>query len=197
MTGHELCAVYLAIKLHFTQEKYDFFMGSGKAKISVDAFQKRKDKYMFHKLARKLKDEDVVPFLVSNFLHNGDSWTRTLLSEEADNAYIEWKTKIESLSYMFENDIIKIFGDGGGEEKFACVDGGYPPILEMYMHDEITLETLVMLNIMTNCVNGWKKSISDTVIFPKLALKVKKYQPFFSVDLANMKRIVKKHLTKQ
>ena len=103
MTGHEFCAVYLAVKLHFTNEKYNFFSGSGKAKIGVDAFQKRKDKYLFHKLARKLDDAEVVPFLVSNFVYSGQTWTRTLLDEDASEIYTNWKKNVESLSYVFEH----------------------------------------------------------------------------------------------
>jgi hypothetical protein len=196
MNGHELCAVYLAIKLHFSQEKYNFFMGSGKAKISIDAFQKRKDKYLFHKLSRKLSDEEVVPFLVANFVHSGDTWTRTLLSDGAEDVYNDWKKKIESMSYVFENDLRKIMGeDHKLLTKCKSFDGKYPEVLSLYMQGDITLETLVILNIVINFIDHWDKEISDTIVYPKIAMKMRKYQPFFSIDLDKMKNIIKKCLT--
>lgn len=200
MTGHELCAVYLAIKLHFTNEKYNYFLGSGKAKIGVDAFQKRKDKYMFHKLARKLNDDEVIPFLVSNFVHSGDTWTRTLLHTDAENVYVNWKKNVESLSYVFENDFVKILGDENAKtlsNKFEAKDGSYPEVLTMFMQGEISLETMVILNNLINYLNAWDKSISDTVVYPKIAMKIRKYGSFLTLDLDKMKKIVKKHLTKE
>ena len=196
MNGHELCAVYLAIKLHFSQEKYNFFIGSGKAKISIDAFQKRKDKYLFHKLSRKLSDEEVVPFLVANFVHSGDTWTRTLLSDGAEDVYNDWKKKIESMSYVFENDLHKIMGeDGKLLTKCKSIDGKYPEVLSLYMQGDISLESLVILNIVVNFIDHWDKAIADTIVYPKIAMKIRKYQPFFSIDLDKMKNIIKKCLT--
>lgn len=201
MTGHEMCAVYLAIKLHFINENYNFFMGSGKAKIGVDAFQKRKDKYQFHKLARMLKDEEVVPFLVANFIHGGNTWARTLISDDAQVNYNKWKKTIESLSYTFENDIRKILGDEVSlyalESKFMVHNGEHPEVLSMYMQGDISLETMVILNNLIRFIPRWNKEISDTILYPKIAMKIRKYGSFITVDLDKMKRIVKKCLTIQ
>lgn len=199
MTGHELCAVYLAIKLHFTNDKYNYFLGSGKAKIGVEAFQKRKDKYLFHKLSRKLEDDEVVPFLVSNFVSSGETWTRTLLDDEAQDVYMNWKKTVESLTYTFENDFIKILGTESEtakiiNEKFEAKDGDYPQALLMYMQGDVTLETMVILNNLVNFLPKWDKQISDTVIYPKIAMKIRKYGSFLTVDVDKMKKIVKKHL---
>ena len=68
MNGYDLYGLYQAIKLHFTSEQYNFFQYDGKTRISIDAFQKRRDKFLFHRLARKYRDEEMVPFLVSNFV---------------------------------------------------------------------------------------------------------------------------------
>lgn len=195
MTGHELCAVYLAVKLHFTNEKYNYHMGSGKAKIGVDAFQRRKDKFLFHKLARKLKDEDVVPFLVSNFVVSGETWTRTLLDEDAEQVYSEWKRKLESLSYTFENDFQKIMNAGKIDDMFAVKGGGHPEVLSMFLQGELTIETMVILNNLMNYLARWDKQITDDVIYPKVATRIRKYGSFLSLDLDKMKKIVKKLLT--
>jgi hypothetical protein len=195
MNGHELCGVYLAVKLHFTSEKYNYFTSSGKIKIGVDAFQKRKDKYLFHKLARKLNDDEVVPFLVANFINSGETWTRTLVSDGADTVYTQWKKNVESLSYVFENDFQKIVANGKINDMFDAKDGAYPEVFMMYMHGELALETMVILNNMMQYLKVWDKKITDTVVYPKVAMKIRKYGSFLTLDLDKMKRIAKKHLT--
>ncbi len=44
MTGYETFALYNSLKLHFSKESFDFFKYGGKSKISVNAFENRKDK---------------------------------------------------------------------------------------------------------------------------------------------------------
>ena len=51
MTGYETFSLYQALKLHFTQESYDFFKYNGKTNVSVTTFENRKDKYHFYKHA--------------------------------------------------------------------------------------------------------------------------------------------------
>lgn len=194
MTGHELCAVFIAMKLHFTVENFNYFQSSGKTKIGVDAFQKRKDKYFFHKLSRQLKDEEIVPFLVSNLIRDDFKWSRDLVQESAKDAYRQWQTTMESLSYKFEQDLKKIREQGSWRDMFVVKDGEYPKALVMYMHKEIHLETLVVLNILTGFLQVWDSKISDTIIYPKISFKIRKYQPFFSVNAEKMKAIVKKVL---
>jgi hypothetical protein len=47
---------YVALKLHFQQDNYDYFKFSGKAKVSREKFETRRDKYYFQRIA-KLYDE--------------------------------------------------------------------------------------------------------------------------------------------
>ncbi len=79
MNGYDLYCTYQAIKLHFTSENYNFFHYDGKTRVSIDAFQKRRDKFLFHRLARKYRDDEMVPFLVANFVHSDGNWTKSLL----------------------------------------------------------------------------------------------------------------------
>lgn len=191
MTGRELCAVYIAVKLHFTTENYNFFAGSGKAKISEEAFNKRKDKYKFHKLARMLKDEEVVPFLFSNFVHDTKIWSKDLISDDAMEIYNEWKRKTESLSYIFENEFRKILDLGNINDVFAVNEGSHPEVLSMFLQGELSIETMVILNKIMNFLVRWDKQITDDVIYPKVAMRIRKYSSFLTIDLDKMKKIIK------
>ena len=56
------------MKNHFTNRKYDFFRYGGKSSATVTSFNKRKDKYWFEKTSRKYSDDDIVNFLLANFV---------------------------------------------------------------------------------------------------------------------------------
>ena len=90
MTGYETFGIYQALKLHFTQESYDYFKYHGKTNISVSAFENRKDKYHFYKLSRRftVKDE-LIDFLVANFIEDTHMWVGKLLEDEADTRYLK------------------------------------------------------------------------------------------------------------
>jgi hypothetical protein len=112
MTGYEAFESYQALKLHFTSDSYDYFKYNGKTNVSVNAFENRKDKYHFYKLSRKYTNKDeLISFIVSNFVEDESSWVGFLLQEEAEMAYTKRQKVIQSLSYTFENDCKLIFDD--------------------------------------------------------------------------------------
>lgn len=192
MTGHEFCATYLAVKLHFNNEKYNFFAGSGKTKIGEEAFNRRKDKFKFHRLARNLKDEEVVPFLVANFVRNNDCWIQTLLDSDGLAAYNEHKRITQAMSQYYRNDLEKFPKDPKEiNELFAVHEGKHPKLLTMYMQGDILLETMVILNNIFQYLSKWDKEITETVIYPKISRRIRKYGAFLEVNVAKYKDITK------
>lgn len=53
MTGFEVYKMYLALKQHFTKEKYDFYKYNGKVRANEKSFEESSDRYFFKKLATK------------------------------------------------------------------------------------------------------------------------------------------------
>ena len=64
MTGFDVYKTYLALKLHFTKDKYNYFTFNGKSRASQSAFDKRKDRYFFKKLAAKFDHDTVVEYFL-------------------------------------------------------------------------------------------------------------------------------------
>jgi hypothetical protein len=197
VNGYEAYCHYQAVKLHFTTPTYDYFKYNGKTSVTPDAFEKRRDKYQFHKLARKMiNDDEYIMFLVSNFLHKNTIWTRDLLEPEAHNNYIEWKRIYESLTYTFDKDIQTILAEGNIDDMLAANKAkGYPPIFVMMNQGIITMETIVILDRLTNCIVKWDKEYEHDFYFEKISSIIKKYAPFLQVYLPAFKKIVQKRLT--
>lgn len=195
MNGFDTYALYQAIKLHFNSEKYNFFLYDGKTRVSVDAFQKRRDKFLFHRLARKYREDEMVPFLVSNFVHRDSNWTKSLLESEADETYREWKRKTDSMSRVYAEDLKKIATPENFNDLFKVENGQqYPKLLVHYMQKDITLETMVILNNIFEYLRIWDNKIEEDIIYPKISLKIRKYGAFLTVDTAKYKRLTKETL---
>jgi len=194
MNGYDLYCIYQAIKLHFTSESYNFFQYDGKTRVSVDAFQKRRDKFLFHRLARKYRDDEMVPFLVANFVHSDDNWTKSLLEEEAEETYRNWKRITDSMSKVYVEDLQKIATKESFNDLFKVEDGQFPKLLVAFLQKDVTIETLVILNNIFNFIQIWDKKISDDIIYPKVSRKVRKYGAFLAVNVDKYKKLTKETL---
>ena len=194
MDGYTTYCTYQAIKLHFSSEGYNFFQYDGKTRVSIDAFQKRRDKFLFHRLARKYRDDEMVPFLVANFVHSDDNWTKSLLEDEAEQTYREWKRTTDSMSKVYTEDLQKIATKDNFNDLFKVEDGQHPKLLVLFMQKEVTMETMVILNNIFNFVKIWDKKITDDIIYPKISRKIRKYGAFLSVSVDKYKLLTKETL---
>ena len=70
MTGFEVYKMYLALKNHFTTDTYDYVKYRGKVNASEKAFEERRDRYFFKKLATKYDGSEVLNYFVANFMHD-------------------------------------------------------------------------------------------------------------------------------
>jgi hypothetical protein len=195
MTGYEAFGIYQSLKLHFTQDSYDFFKYNGKTNVSVNSFENRKDKYHFYKLSRKYTNkEDLTDFIVANLLVSDRLWVGDLLSEDADVRYKTRQKVLQSLSYVFENDCRTLFEGQNPNDILKVEDGDYPVLLRKGLRNEVHTETVCLLNKILNFVPKWDKQIADTIRWPDYRKKLTKYASFLPQDIVKYKLILKKVL---
>jgi len=186
MDAFEAYKQYCALKNHFTSKSYDYIKYNGRTRASKQSFEKRADRYFFHKLSKR---KDVVDYLVANFVYAGDKWVGDLVNnEEGDKKYRQLLKVRESLTYLFRQDIDKLGNDLNGN--FIVVNGQHPVALVKYLRGEINIETLIILNDICKFFGHWNKNIVDPVVWPSVYLKCKKYKPFFNFDKFKMKEIM-------
>lgn len=196
MTGYESFCIYNAIKLHMTTDSYDFFKYNGKSNISVDAFERRKDKYYFYKLSRKYTNVDeYVLFLVANFLSNDKVWAGDLLQEDAELVFRKRQRVIQSLSYIFENECKDLFENEEDPNALLKVSDDYPILLTKCLQDKISIETVCILNNILNFIPMWTKRINDDLFWPTYRKRIIKYTAFLPVNDVKYKMILKKVVT--
>jgi hypothetical protein len=70
----------------------------------------------------------------------------------------------------------------------------YPLLLSKLLYGEVSIETVCILNSILNFLPMWDKKINDTIHYPSVSLKIKKYTPFIQFDPTKYKLILKKQL---
>ena len=190
-TGFEAFALYNALKTHFTSTSYDFFKYNAKTNVSKDSFMKNKAKYQFYKLSRKYSLEQLRNFFLANFIYGDSTWVGEMLGPEGDKAYSKWQKTNQSLTYVFENDIIRLVGNDAPDQMLVVNDGQHPKLLREVMSGSIAIETMVILNDIMNFFPMWNRKISDDIIWPNWRLKCEKYAPFVTYDKVKFKNILK------
>jgi len=191
VTPFETYQHYLSLKNHFTNPKYDFFKYGAKPRASLTSFNKRKDKYWFEKTSRKYSDKEVVDFLVSNFISTDNPqsiWIGEIINSGEKN-YQEWMKRQQSLSYLFKEQSTELFSEIKLEDALNC-SKGHPPVLKKFLSGNISLETLVIYDIIFLFGNVFDKKLLDPV-WETVSLKIKKYKPFIHIDVFSYKRILR------
>jgi hypothetical protein len=191
MTPFQVYIEYLALKSHFSNEKYDYFKYNKKVRASVASFNKRSDKYWFEKTSRKYNDKEIVDFFVANFVSvdNPHSlWIGSLINE-GEKVYLEWMKTNQSLSYLFKQQSEDLFSSKKLEDVFNC-SKGHPIVLKTFLRNEISIENLVIYETIFSFCNNFDKKLLDPV-WEMTSLKIKKYKPFIHIDVFSYKKILR------
>jgi len=182
--------MYLALKNHFTKIDYDYIKYNGKTRATEKTFNGRNDVYFFKKLGSKYSDLELLNYFVSNFIADSRGYIRNF----SDEVYKTWKTNQESFTYKFKQDINLLLDDlsqpyeNTFEIIFKTSKGKHPIIIQKYLSNEISLETLVIFESCLGYINDLDKVLTDPV-WKSVKLKVLKYQPFLDIDCRKYKKI--------
>ena len=188
VTPFETYQSYLSMKSHFTNPKYDYFKYGGKSRATMSSFNKRKDKYWFEKTSRKYSDEEVLNFLLANFV-NADTpqnlWIGEIINS-GERTYAEWTRRKQSMTYIFKEQSENLLSEIDLEELFNC-SKGHPLVLKRYLGGELSLETLAILEKIFSFAKDFDQKLKDPV-WETVSLKLKKYIPFIILMCSNIKK---------
>ena len=195
MTPFDAYKTYLALKNHFSKDKYDYHKYAGKSRASIESFNKRKDKYWFEKLSRQKSDDEVKNFYIANFVEADDPnslWIGNVI-RAGDIYYKDWVKRQQSLQYLFTQESQTFFSEYTLDQAFDCKKG-HPPVLRKFLSGNISPETLVIYDRIFLIRNNFDKKLLDP-IWESVSLKIKKYTPFLNIDVFKYKKILKDTIT--
>lgn len=200
MEPFEVYRYYLALRLHFTTDKYDVIKQKGRVRASKQAFLKRQDLLAIRRVAENYSDKEVVDFLVSNFI-TGDRWGG-VFDTDAKQRYMSWKKRMESLTYTFETEVSKIllFCEKNGlsfDDCFVSTKSQHPYIIKMYLRNDVSIETLVILNQLLDYIPALDNELSGDLVWPDISRIIKKYTPFLTISKEKYDRLLRRAIGSQ
>lgn len=184
--------VYLATKNHFTKPNYDYQKYCGKVKASLESFYKRKDRMWFEKMSRQKTDQEIIDFFVANFVSCNDPqslWVGEIIKDGETN-YKNWNKKIQSLTYIFKEEIDSLFSGKNFDDLFKITGNRHPDILKQYLQGKVSLETMVILNQILNYKKEFDSKLIDP-IWEFVSMRIIKYSSFLHTDIFKYKKILK------
>ena len=189
---YEAYETYMALKLHFKEGSYNYFKYHGKVgSTSIAKFNKHKQRYQFHKLSKK---KDPIGFLVANFVTHGDIWLGTMLEQdEYQQTYLNWKGKQASIVHLFGEEVSLLAGHF--KKSISIKGNGHPLLLRMIMREDISFETAIIIDSLTNCFSYWDDKMKDDIIWNEVKRELLTYKPFIKFDEEECKRKLLAKLT--
>ena len=195
VTPIDVYKTYLAFKNHFTKKSYNYFKYGGKSKASVQAYNKRKDRYFFERMSRKKSDEEIKDYFLANFVECDDPdrlWIGEIISSGEDNLK-SWMKRSQTMSYMFKTEVEVFVNKENFQQLFTIKGQSHPEVLKKYLQGALSIETMVILDIILEYVKNFDKKLDDPV-WDTVSLKIKKYKPFLNINVNKYKSILKEQV---
>lgn len=191
MNPYECYQKYVALKLHFGSDNYDYFRAGGRTKVSVTSFEKRRDRYFFEKLSEKYSTKNAEEFLLANLLVDEGMWIGDSFNDQATKNFSLWKKIVQGLNYYFKEDISNLSTKGSLQE-VLLPKNGHPIILKSLLTNEIRIESFIILNEVNEFFVKVDSRLSRDVVWKDTKKKCVKYRQFIvdKIDLPSAKKVV-------
>lgn len=187
MEPYDAFRFYQSMKLHFESDSYDAIKYNYKTSVKPQSFWKRKDKYFFAKVGKRFNDSrDLINYYTAYFIQD-KTWIGEMVEDE--EIYQSYQKRTQSLGYTFENDMLTLSNLGSFDQVLDSTNG-HPLVITAYLGGDINIESVVILNQLTGFMNRADKEITETIVWPDVSRKIRKYSPFVQYDLEKAKNIV-------
>jgi len=188
------------MKQHFSKPSFDFFKYEGRVNVKEATYQKRNDFYFFETLARKYDAIDIQEYLLASFIcadNPGKVWIGDIKRNGKEN-WMHWQKQMQSLSYIFDSETNAILNhlerSGTAFNELFSTESGHPPLLRLYIRGEVSLETLMVLDMVLGFMLSWDRKLTDP-LWDSVSLKIKKYKPFVSIPVSKFRERLKVKFT--
>lgn len=173
MDGFRAFKYYMALKLHFTDPKFDVFVNRGRVRGTLQRFQMRNDRLLFEKLAKQFPiDKEYIQYIASNLMY--DNPDVVYQSDEGMANYKEFLRRRQSITRVFQDDLDTIVKSGA---QYKIVDDNIPDVIQLLISKKITIETTVILNQLDDFI-GKIESNHVHLMFGNLIMRIVKSTKF-------------------
>lgn len=143
-------------------------------------------------MSRQKSDEEIKAYFVANFADCNDTqslWIGEII-ENGEEVYKNWLKKSQSLFYSFKTEVEIFITKDNFSKLFEIKNNQHPEILKKHFQRAISLETMVIMNMILDYVKNFDNKLTDPV-WKTVSLRIRKYQPFLNIDVAKYKEVIK------
>jgi hypothetical protein len=193
--------VYQGIYAHFTRD-YDYFKFNGKGNWnSIDSMERSFAKQeingnfsmqrkIFQDIGKEFTNKEAVIYFYLSQFTNGVMYPTHFDSDFYDE-YIE---RMNNFDFTIKKDIMEIKRyldkfEADFDDIFKVVGINHPIILKMGLSNTISLETVVVLDMILNFVSNIDQCLDDP-LWDDYSILIKNYKPFLEVDINKQKKII-------
>lgn len=194
INGKSVYTLYLQMKHHFNG-RYDVIKYNWVMRVSDQAYQKRRDKYFFEKLADKYTLKELTLIFMSNLVANQDAWIGDISDADALVFYHEYVGKLKRIKTIFEDDIKNIYYFSKKVEVKTLqeifdfntkVNTSY--IFKLLQSNIISFETFILLDSFLGIIDKHNDATND-LVWSKYATKLEAYRKILNVDPTEAKNL--------
>ena len=196
LTPEEVYILHRGLVLYFNSDNYDFFKYGGKARGGKFEEKSEKFKNMYAMLTKK---KDIQSFIIANILRDNAKWVVSLITDEAEDHYNDYRKKLQSLSYSFREELTSLRDQADSTKGIfmtpASLKGqgvSYPTLIMDFLGGRVSIFTMVILNDFFDFVPKYDKKYGEHDLFwGKVRLKVIRMKNFFEYDREKFIQIAK------
>ena len=192
--GKSVYKLYLMIKQHMNG-KYDVIKYNWCMRVSDNAYQKRRDKYFFEKLAEKYKLKELTLIFMSNLVANQDAWIGDISDADALVFYREYVGRLKQMKSKFEEDVRNIYYFSKKVEVETLkeifeynpkVQSSY--IFKLLQSNIISFETFILLDSFLNIIDKHDE-LTDNLVWYNYSTKLKAYRKILNINPQEAKQV--------
>jgi hypothetical protein len=175
--------MYIAMKTHFNDDRYDYVASEGKVKAFTKSLEKRSDKAFFYRIGELYQRETIFHMLLSTFAHEPHTWIGELNESRVMEHYHAWVRYTQNLEDSFKEELEIYAGElhrlgltwQQGIEQHQIVD--------MLIRGEVTLEFAAIVD----SVVGFSENPGNNPLMAVYMKKIRKYSRFLSELISRSK----------
>lgn len=184
MNPYEVYRLSNALRLHFTQAKYDFFkQGTHNRSSAPEYYDKLSivDKNLYERISQMREPKT---YLVGNYIFNESKFVRSF----TEDGYLKYRAFNVNGRYNLQQDL-KHFKPKFNDNITTNSTEEFPFIINLYMRGKISLYTLCTIEKLTK----WTDRVPPNILTESTIYQVKKSCNFFKIDETLSKETILKH----
>lgn len=183
MTGLEAYQIYNALKLHYTDEKFDAYKYNFKVRVSLRSFEALRYRYTFEKLGAKHNKDFIIDYLTSNMIENV-MWIHDMSKDNYDKR----EARLQSVTYQLKEDLSS-FDDFN--EMCECRNGNNL-LIDAFTQEKVSLETVSIIDSLVNFIKPLLPKLNDPLQMKtgRAILAMKYKSSLTKINMRKMRKVV-------